>query len=332
MDVAPEVIMDCRGMLRLLPLLTCALFTTSCMGDAKSWFRDYFGPAPKPRPIEELLEPDVDIASRDLLYGVGGRALAPRTDVTYRLLEKETGGSSINYHVEDPSGRRWNAKIGVEAKPEVAASRLLWAVGFRQPAVYHVTQWKIEGGPDGGLMPDARFRYEDPRWKHSGIWSWRENPFIGTPEFRGLVVMNILIENWDLKASNNKRYKLEGMTPRRVYVVKDLGVSFGHSVHIFFGSPSGDPEDFAKERFIEAVHGVEVEFGFRPLILNAGITDGLRVDDVLWACHRLAQLSDGQLRDAFRAAGYGDAEVAAFVDVLKRRIAEGLALEHRAGP
>jgi len=303
-------------MLRLLPLLTCALCTTSCMSDAKSWFSDFFAPAPEPRPIEELFEPDVDISSRDLLYGAGGRELAPGADVTYRLLEKAARGSSINYHIVDPSGRRWNAKMGVEAKPEVAASRLLWAVGFRQPAVYHVTQWKLEGGPDAGLMPEARFRYEDPRWKHSGIWSWRENPFIGTPEFRGLVVMNILIDNWDLKASNNKRYNLEGITPRRVYVVKDLGASFGHSARIFLGSPSGDPQDFAKERFIEAVHGEEVEYGYRPLILNAGITHGLRVNDVLWACRRSARLSDGQLRDAFRAAGYGDAVVGAYVDVL----------------
>src|SRR5262245_47755467 len=64
-----RVCMDCRGMLRLLPLLACALSTPSCMSDAESWFSDLFAPAPEPRPIEELFEPDVDISSRDPLYG-----------------------------------------------------------------------------------------------------------------------------------------------------------------------------------------------------------------------------------------------------------------------
>ena len=90
--------------------------------------------------------------------------------------------------------------------------------------------WKVEGGPEAGPQPEARFRYDDPTWKGDGMWSWRENPFDGTRELNGLIVMNVLINNWDVKASNNKTYLREGQTPRRIYVVKDLGQSFGHSV------------------------------------------------------------------------------------------------------
>jgi hypothetical protein len=322
--------MDRRGTSkRLLPLAVFALAATSCMGDAKSWFDDLFTSAPKPRPVDHLIEPDVDIAARDLFYGVGGKKLVPRTDVGYRFIEKDTNGFSPNFDIEDPSGRRWDAKFGREAKSEVAASRLLWAVGFYQPPVYHVSAWRIEGGPEAGPQPEARFRYEDPTWKGDGMWSWRENPFLGTRELNGLIVMNVLINNWDVKASNNKKYVREGQTPRRIYVVKDLGQSFGRSVSMFLGSQS-NPNDFAQQGFIKKVEGDEVEFDFKPILLNPGVGEGIHVEDVLWTCRRLAQLSDAQLRDAFRAAGYADAEVTSFAAQLKRKIQEGLALEQRA--
>jgi len=47
---------------------------------------------------------------------------------------------------------------------------------------------------------------------------------------------------------------------------------------------------------------------------------------VLWTCRRLDRLSDRQWRDAFRAGGYSDEEGAAYFDVLKRKVREGLAL------
>ena len=315
--------------MRLLPVMAAAISATSCMNDAKSWMRDMFTSAPEPRPVDELVEPDVDIPSRDLFYGVGGQKLVPRTDVAYRFLQKDTSGMSLNFDVEDPSGRRWDAKFGHEAKTEVAASRLLWAIGFYQPPVYHVREWKIADGPEAGPQPEARFRYTDPSWKGDGIWSWRENPFLGTRELNGLIVMNVLINNWDVKASNNKRYERKGEHPRHIYVVKDLGQSFGRSVGLFLGS-QGNPDDFASQRFIKSVSGDDVEFDFKPIVLNPGVGSGIHVEDVLWTCRRLAQLSDGQLRDAFRAAGYDDAEVASFVALIKRRIEEGLALEQRA--
>ena len=331
MVVAPAPDMDRRGTCkRLVPLIACGIAATSCMNDAKSWVDDVFTSAPKPRPVEQLVEPDVDIPSRDLFYGVGGKKLAPRTDVAYRFLEKDTSGMSDNFEVEDPSGRRFDAKFGRETKSEVAASRLLWAIGFYQPPVYHMREgWKIEGGPEAGPQPEARFRYDDPTWKGDGMWSWRENPFEGTRELKGLIVMNVLINNWDVKASNNKTYLREGQTPRRIYVVKDLGQSFGQTVQTFLGSQS-NPDDYAKEPFIRKVDGDEVEFAFGPILLNPGVGEGIHVDDVLWTCRRLAQLSDDQLRDAFRAAGYSDAEVTAFVTQLQRKIQEGLALEQRA--
>jgi hypothetical protein len=307
------------------------LVATSCMSDAGSWVHDLFVPAPKARPVDELVEPDPDIGSRDLFWGVGGRELAPRPDAPYHFVRKDTSGFSDNFELEDPSGRRYDAKIGHEAQTEVAASRLLWAIGFYQPPVYYVRQWQMADGPEAGRpQPHARFRFQDPSWKGKGIWSWKDNPFDGTRELNGLVVMNVMMNNWDLKTSNNKIYERRGERPGRVYVVKDLGESFGHSVRFFLGGLN-DEDAFAKEPFILRVnHDQKVYFGFEPIILNWGIDRDLHVDDVLWTCRRLEQLSDEQWTDAFRAAGYSDREIAVYVDQMKRKMREGLALEQRA--
>jgi hypothetical protein len=327
--------MDRRGPLtRSLTRVSIAaslLLATSCMSDAGSWVHDLFVPAPEPRPVDELVEPDPDIGSRDLFWGVGGRERAPEPDAAYHFIEKKTAGFSDNFVIEDPSGRRYNAKIGHEAQTEVAASRLLWAIGFYQPPIYYVRHWQMSDGPEAGVaQPHARFRFYDPAWKSKSIWSWKDNPFVGTRELNGLIVMQVLMNSWDLKSSNNEVYERRGEHPGRVYIVKDLGQSFGNSVRFFLGGLN-NPDAFAKEPFILRVnHDQKVYFGFEPIILNWGIDRDLHVDDVLWTCRRLERLSDEQWNDAFRAAGYSDRQVAAFVEQMKRKLREGLALEQRA--
>ncbi|HKA14783.1 MAG TPA: hypothetical protein VKH41_07185 [Myxococcota bacterium] len=232
---------------------------------------------------------------------------------------------STNFEVEDARGRRWNAKFGEEVKPEVAASRLLWAIGFHQPPVYYVRNWQIANGPEAGAQPEARFRLEDG-WNKHGEWKWQDNPFTGTREMQGLVVMMAMLNNWDLKTSNNKIYETPGTPSERRYVVKDLGDSFGHSARIFLGTLN-DTEDFAREPFIRRVKHDRVDLYFRPLLLNWGVDRDIAVDDVLWTCQRLARLRDRQWRDAFRAAGYSEEEGAPFIDRMRAKVKEGLALE-----
>jgi hypothetical protein len=275
----------------------------------------------------ELVEANPDIASRDLFYGVGGRANTPRTDVAYTFLKRKEKGASTNFVVEDPAGRKWNAKFGVEARSEVAVSHLLWAIGFHQPPVYYVREWRIADGKEAGVQPEARFRLEQPGWKKRGEWEWKDNPFVGTRELRGLVVLMAMLNSWDLKTSNNIVYEIRGDgAARRAFVVKDLGESLGSSVRVFLGTRD-DLADFEKEGFIRGVKDGRVDLYYKPVILNWGIDDDIRVEDVLWTCRRLAKLSDKQWRDAFRSAGYSERETVAYVDRLKRKVREGLALE-----
>ena len=50
-------------------------------------------------------------------------------------------------------------------------------------------------------------------------------------------------------------------------------------------------------------------------------------EDVVWACRLLDGLSDRQLEDAFRAAGYPESVRSRFIRKIEEKIKEGLALE-----
>jgi hypothetical protein len=277
--------------------------------------------------MAELLEREVDIAARDLLCGAGGCDDAPAAGDAFRFRERHERGSSPNLVVEDARGRIWNAKLGTEVHAEIAASRLVWAIGFHQPPIHYVRSWTVSGGPDPGLQPEARFRLERRGWEKGGEWEWQDNPFVGSRELRGLIVLMVIINNWDLKTSNNIVYdRLDGSAPARQYVVKDLGVAFGRTGRFYTRGTKNDVGEFEREDFIQDVDGDRVEFHFRPLALNLNVTRDIAVDDVLWTCHRLAQLSDRQWRDAFRAAGYPDDQAAAYIARLREKVREGLAL------
>src|ERR1041385_4592782 len=69
-----------------------------------------------------------DIETRDLFYGAGGSAHVPRAPFTF--LKEDLGGSNPKFDVRDSDGVKWKVKMGNEARPETAASRLLWSVGY----------------------------------------------------------------------------------------------------------------------------------------------------------------------------------------------------------
>jgi hypothetical protein len=62
---------------------------------------------------------------RDLFGGPrAADASRPEPDARYEVLERDTRGFSITYHLRDARGREWHAKIGPEAQTEVVASRI----------------------------------------------------------------------------------------------------------------------------------------------------------------------------------------------------------------
>ena len=276
--------------------------------------------------LANLIDPEPDIPSRDLLLGVGGRRWQP-PDSPFRLAREDPEGASRKLEVIDRNGMAWNVKFGEEARPEVTASRLLWAVGYHQSPEYYVPRWVLEGGSTAGVQEGARFRPE-LAWRVIGHWEWRHNPFVGSRELRALVVFMGLINNWDLKASQNVILERPGLTPRRIWIVGDLGAAFGGSGWLTHSKD--DLPDFAGEPLVRGTEGDHVDLALRVGYAREwGLDEDIEIDDVVWLCQRLERLTEQQWRDAFRAGGYSERESAAFVAELKRKVQEGLRLAER---
>lgn len=267
-----------------------------------------------------------DLESRDLFYGPGGRDLVPAPDDSYRFKSLDTKGHSGGYEVEDPRGRKWKVKIGDEVQSEIAVSRILWAIGYHQPVLHYVPRWRMTGGPKANPEP-GRFRLESDH-KKDGDWSWENNPFVRTQPFRELLVVNLLVNNWDLATDNNRIYRMRHATdgPTRRYVVQDLGGSLAKTRWPIGGR--NDVDGFESQSFIKGVTGGRVDFDYHGP--HRALVGDLKPADVIGACRRLARLSDRQLTDAFRAAGYAEDIRQRYVRKLRQKIGEGLALDLHA--
>ena len=283
--------------------------------------------------VSQLWQEPADLETRDLL--VGPAADAPKPDASaFTFVKADRTGHSPGYDLRDKNGIKWSVKLGSEAQTEVVTSRILWAIGYHQVPTYYLTTWRMEGGPQGHPGP-GRFRPELPNAKVVGDWAWHQNPFVQTQAFRGLIVANLIVNNWDWKTSNNKIYDVanaDGASVRQ-YIVRDLGASFGKSdapgiarvlgARIAQGNRN-NLEDFEQQGFIKAVVGNRVEFDYDGIYQS--VVDTVTVDDVVWTCRLLSRLSDAQWNAAFSAAGYPPDQAARFIAKLKSKIAEGLAL------
>jgi hypothetical protein len=268
-----------------------------------------------------------DIASRDLFLGPGGEASKPDfTNVTF--VKEDAEGYSIKWHVRDGTNRKWVVKLGKEARPETAAVRLVWAVGYVTEINYLAPCVHIQGAPkprhkvdrcENDGFADARFEARPENVKRLDAWAWKGNPFVGKKELNGLVVLMALLNNWDLKTSNNKILQVTGEGGRieRQYVISDLGATFGKT-----GGPishnRNEPEQYVKTKFVEGVERGTVRFAYNGK--QGELLDHVSIADAKWIGSLLAQLSDQQLQDAFRAADFTPEEIQILIQAVKARI------------
>lgn len=266
---------------------------------------------------------------RDLYWGVGGKALAPDPDAEYRVIEIKRTGFSRGYTVTGPGDREWSVKFPPEASTEVVASRIFWAVGFHQPPLYYLTKWTAKEATSPNPQLPGRFREKHPKVSGAiddkGPWSYYENPFVGTRELQGLLVLQAMLGNSDLKDDNNARYELREAAEgaKTWYVARDLGQTFGRTGVI--DAPRGDPEVFDKTPFITGVVNGRVKLEWRGR--HRRLFDEITPADVKWICGRLNRLTNEQWHDAFRAGGIPPDDADRFIRRLKQKIAEGLALQ-----
>jgi len=283
-----------------------------------------------------------DISTRDLLNGPGGPQRRPKGRLTF--VQEDLHETRPKFVVTDEAEVRWKIKLGTEAQPEVAATRLIWAVGYFADENYYLPRVRVENlgplhrgaefvSPDGTVF-GARIERAERSAVKGGTWPWFHNPFDGTTELNGLRVLMALVNNWDLLTDNNSIRDRQGVAG--AYYVGDLGATFGR-VSGKWMSTRNNPRDYANSTFIRSVSSRTVDFNTRtcsiviPILYifpqyfwqctqSNRVLEHIPLADAAWIAGWLSRLSQEQIADAFRAAAYPPPEVAMLSSAVHERI------------
>jgi hypothetical protein len=263
----------------------------------------------------------------DLFYGPWGARSQPDPNAVYTFVRRKQKGTNPGMVVRDPQGREWHVKqtrtngIHPEGPVEVVVSRVLSAVGYRQPPVYYLPSFRLADGKGTHIEPGGRFRVDDPSLRNVGNWSWDDPTVKGSRPYNGLLVILLAFASWDLKQSNNCIYQVQNNgRVESWYVVRDLGAAFGSEGTL--RATKNDIGKFEQQGFIRGVSNGYVEFeygGKRQDLYRRRIT----VDDVRWAMGLLSSLDARQWREAFRAGGYPSDLSDQFIRKIQANIRDG---------
>lgn len=265
----------------------------------------------------------VKISQRDLFYGPGGKDMLPDLSrITF--IKEEKGGHNKKYRIKDGAGRTWVAKLGREAQPETAAVRLMWALGYKTEINYLVPTITI---PGKGTFKNVRLEARPDYIERLDGWKWKKNPFIGTKEFQGLKIMQVFLTNWDVVDVQNKILQVDGRNGKELhYIISDLGATFGklgnNNLPVIhrLGRRTNKPSLYIKTKLIREVEDGRVELSYKGK--NRWIFKDIMVEDAEWLSGLLLQLSDRQIRDAFRAANYSPGDINTLTQAVKNKITE----------
>ena len=284
-----------------------------------------------------------NMSTINVFHGAGGEAHAPDPNGQYKFLEEDLDGTNPKFTVQHADGTEWKVKLGEESRSETAATRLLWAAGYFVDEDYYLSGFTVTGLPKlrrgqdftepNGMVRGARLERRLKDVEKIGEWKWTDNPFARSRELNGLRVMMALLNNWDLKKVNNVIYDTG---TERQFVISDVGATLGNTGHYFTRSKSV-LRHYARSKFIAetAPDTVDFELHTRPFFLTifavphyreyAGmekIVKHIPRDHARWLGQRLSLLSEEQLKDCFRAAGYQPDEVDGYTSVVRKRIAD----------
>lgn len=292
-----------------------------------------------------------NIRGRDLRYGPGSHRLAPLAPFTF--VEEDKSGESPKFDVKDARGIEWRVKLGPEAQSETVSTRLVWAVGYFAEEAYYFDRVQVRGlpklsrgreyvGRDTRMVYGARFEPRRENVERGPEWGWNDNPFKDTRELNGLKVLMILLNNFDARPANNRIFYVNnqaGVMEAR-YTVSDLGATLGKADGLGGRRTKNNLKDFLSTRFVTGTEddGRTVEFDYDTRPTKLGVFSifyppyyrgevkkeksmrGIPTEHARWIGSLLSQLSDEQLREAFRAAGYNSAIMEGYISALRDRI------------
>jgi len=271
-----------------------------------------------------------DVSALDLKWGIGSEEDLPKPPFTFD--KEDVSGTNPKVRIKDANGTSWNIKFDEEVHAEVAASRIVWACGYMVEESYFIPSGTIAGVgklgragkfvSSGGNFSNGMFeKRPDDVAKRGIFWTWDSNPFHGTKELSGLVILNALLNNWDAKNVNNNvlgMYDADGQTVKEWYIVADWGGTFG-KMGGFMSHNKWDLDAFQKQAFLDGVSGGQLKLHYSGKM--SGMSS-VPIDHARWFAGIIGQLSQEQIRQAFQAAGATPSEVDGFSRKIMQKIGE----------
>jgi hypothetical protein len=271
------------------------------------------------------------IEARDLYWGSGAEARLPKPPFTF--IEEKLTGTVAKVVVKDANGTIWDVKLaGEESHPEVAANRLVWALGYPVQEMYFVHEGRIDGAHDlkrakeyikaDGSFVAARFRRRDANVSEAEGWAFSTNPFKDARELSGLIILMAMINNWDTDDTKNQEVLVvktpEGVV-ERWYAATDLGASFGR-----FKGPQGTPikwtlSEYEKDPLVAGVQGETLVLDYQAY--GTPVTR-VPLEHARWFASLVGRLSEEQVRSAFKAAGASAREIEGYTRKFMAKAAE----------
>lgn len=290
-----------------------------------------------------------DVSKRNLTYGAGSAELAPVAPFTF--VKEESNGESAKFDVTDARGVTWVVKVGPEAQAETVATRLVWAVGYFADEAYYLDRAEIKNLPklsrgqeyveNRNVIRAARFEPKRQHISRGDNWDWEVNPFLKTRELDGLKVLMVLLANYDTSIRNNRVLTTSSATGELEarYVATDIGATLGKVGGLGGKRSKNTLEDYRSSKFVLGVENGMVKFDYDTTPKKMGVfasifkpsyrssqerkervMQNISVENARWIGSLLSELSDEQLRDAFRAANYDKQTMDGFVAVIRDRI------------
>lgn len=271
-----------------------------------------------------------NIASLDMIHGIGSPESMPKAP--FQFDKEDVTGTNPKIKVIDANGVKWNIKFDEEVHAEVAASRIAWACGYMVEESYFIASGKVNGvtglsrakkfvGADGSFSNGMFEKRPENIARRAINWDWDANPFKGTKELSGLAILNTMLNNWDAKPTNNNVLGMfdDGGKIWDWYLVADWGGSFG-KMGGFTSHTKWDLDDYNKQAFLDGASGGQVKLHYSGKMGSSLKT--IPLEHARWFAGIIGQLTDNQLRDAFKAAGATPAEIDGFSRRLRQKISE----------
>jgi membrane-associated phospholipid phosphatase len=264
-----------------------------------------------------------DVAARDVRTGPNEPgAFAPGETVRCEYLDKDFDGASLKFGCRLPGEDEVKVKFGGtngEVYAEVAATRLLWALGFGADRMYPVRVicrgCPEQFGPPGDMPgervvePAAIERRMPGRQLRSGdAWSWAEIDSIddrvgGAPRAQrdALKLLAVLMQHTDSKPEQQRLLCLDAACAQPFMMLNDVGLTFGRANLINANAvASVNLHEWAQSPIWKTADAC---VGNLPRSLSGTLKDPVISEDGRrFLARLLARLSDRQIRDLFAVA------------------------------